>query len=297
MVPQAGIKITAQDLANLVSVGITTKNRWQDLPTTLAKIEEAGLGALPILIFDDGSDYPCPFDVTAFPLKVELNRFTESKGYITRRNQLAQVMTTKYYLSLDDDSFPVSGSLQAAIEFAESFQNLLCLSFPVYNPFRGKYENQYVQKKPYQVRSFIGCAHLLHCQNFLQLGGYCEELVHQGEEMDIAARAFQKGLFCYHFPDFEIHHTASNVGRNWHRMGFYGARNKVLWNDWFVPSQLKIIKQSRTLLSMIINSIKLGHLSLMQGEIAGFRDILRYKDNRQTMSLKLFRQWQNLPYS
>lgn len=286
---------TTQDLANWVSVGITTKNRWQDLQTTLTKIAEAGLGVLSIFIFDDGSDCPCPFDVTAFPLKVELNRFTESKGYITRRNQLAQVMTTKYYLSLDDDSFPVSGSLRAAIEFAESCEDLLCLSFPVYNPVLAKYENQSVQKKPYQVRSFIGCGHLLHRRNFLHLGGYREELIHQGEEMEIAARAFQKDLYCYHFPIFEIHHTASNTGRNWHRMDFYGSRNNVLWNDWFVPGQLKSIKQSRTLLSMLINCIKVGRLGLMQGEIAGFREILRYKNNRRMMSLKLFRQWQNLP--
>lgn len=297
MVHQASIKITDQDLANLVSVGITTKNRWQDLPTTLAKIADAGLGALPILIFDDGSDYPCPFDVTAFSLKVKLNRFSESKGYITRRNQLAQVMPTKYYLSLDDDSFPVSGSLRAAIEFAESCEDLLCLSFPVYNPVLDEYQNQSIQKKPYQVRSFIGCAHLLHRQNFLQLGGYREELIHQGEEMEIAARAFQKDLCCYHFPGFEIHHTASNTGRNWHRMDFYGSRNNVLWNDWFVPNQLKLIKQSRSFVSMLIHCIKLGRLGQIQGELAGLRNISQYKANRKTMSLELFRQWQDLAHS
>lgn len=297
MVHQTGIGITTQDLADRVSIGITTKNRWQDLQTTFAKIEEAGLEALPILVFDDGSDYPCPFDITAFALKVKLKRFTDSKGLIVRRNQLAQAMTTKYYLSLDDDSFPVSGSLQAAIEFAESCEDLLCLSFPVYNPVLGEYENQSVQKKPYHVRSFIGCGHLLHRQNFLQLGGYCEELIHQGEEMEIAARAFQKGLCCYHFPGFEIHHTASNAGRNWHRMDFYGARNNVLWNDWFVPSQLKFIKQSRTFVSRLIHCIKVSRIGQMQGELAGFRDIPRYKANRKTMPLELFRQWQDLYHS
>lgn len=288
---------TTQDLANWVSVGITTKNRWQDLQTTLTKIAEAGSEALPIFIFDDGSDYPCPFDMTAFPFRVELIRFTDSKGLIVRRNQLAQVMTTKYYLSLDDDSFPVSGSLQTAIEFAESCENLLCLSFPIYNPVLREYQNQSIQKKPYQVRSFIGCAHLLHRQNFLQLRGYCEELIHQGEEMEIAARAFQKGLYCYHFPSFEIHHTASNNGRNWHRMDFYGSRNNVLWNDWFVPSQLKFIKQSRTFVSRLIHSIKAGRLGQMQGELAGLKNISQYKANRKTMSLELFRQWQNLAHS
>ncbi|MEQ8972140.1 MAG: glycosyltransferase [Coleofasciculus sp. C1-SOL-03] len=288
--------ITIQDITDLVSIGITTKNRWQDLKTTLTKITEAGLGSLPILIFDDASDRPCPFDITSFPLKVKLKRFTESKGLIVRRNQLAQAIQTKYYLSLDDDSFPVSGSLPAAIEFAESCKNLLCLSFPIYNPVMGKYQSQSIQNEPYQTRAFIGCGHLLHCQIFLQLGGYCEELIHQGEEMEIAARAFQKGLCCYHFPGFEIHHTASNIGRNWYRMDFYGARNNVLWNDWFIPEELKFIKQVRTFLSRLIQSTKVGRIGQLQGEFAGFIDIFRYKHNRQPMSLELIKIWQKLPH-
>lgn len=294
---EAGIRITTEDLADLVSIGIATKNRWQDLHTTLVKIAEVGLERVPIFVFDDCSEHPCPFDLAALPLKVELKRFTDSKGYIARRNQLAQAMRTKYYLSLDDDSFPVSGSLRTAVEFAESCENLLCLSFQVYNPVIGNYENQSVQTKPYQVRSFIGCGHLLHRQNFLQLGGYRKELIHQGEEMEIAARAFQKGLYCYHFPGFEVHHTASNAGRNWYRMDFYGARNNVLWNDWFVPTQLKLIKQSRTFVSRLILSIKVSRLGQMQGELAGFKEISQYKANRQTMSLELFRQWQDLANS
>jgi len=59
--------------------------------------------------------------------------------------------------------------------------------------------------------------------------------VYQGEEMDLAARGFQKGFYCYHYPDLLIHHIASNTGRNWDRMDFYGSRNNIFWNDWFVP--------------------------------------------------------------
>jgi GT2 family glycosyltransferase len=282
-------------LSDLVSIGITTKNRWQDLEITLAKILEAGLGMLPILIFDDGSDQPCSFDIFKFSLNVSFERFTESKGLIVRRNELAQAMKTKYYLSLDDDSFPVAGSLQAAVEFAESRADILCLAFPIYNPVLGHFQSRSQQQEPYQVRFFIGCGHLLHLSNFLQLGGYREELVHQGEEMEVAARAFQKGLYCYHFPDFEVHHTASNTGRKWHRMDFYGSRNNVLWNDWFIPDSLKFFKQSRTLASRIFHSIKVRRLGQLQGELAGFRDIPKYQKYRQTMSLECFRKWQSLP--
>lgn len=286
-----------ENLSNLVTIGITTKNRWQDLKTTLINISKAGLEALPILIFDDASDEPCPFNISDLSLQIKLQRFKESQGLIVRRNQIAQLIQTKYYLSLDDDSYPVSGSLEAAVEFAESLDDLFCLSFPIYNPVLAEYQNQSSDNQPYPVRCFVGCGHLLHRERFLQLGGYREELIHQGEEMEIAARAFQKNLHCYHFPDFLIHHTASNTGRNWHRMDFYGARNNVLWNDWFVPSQLKLIKQFRTLVSRLSLGIKVRRWGQFQGEYAGFREIEQFKKYRQNMSIECYKQWQALPYT
>jgi len=286
-----------QNLADLVSIGITTKNRWQDLEITLVKIKEAGLETLPIIIFDDASDQACPFDISSLSSQAQIHRFTELKGYIVRRNQIAQSMKTKYYLSLDDDSYPVSGSLEAAVEFAESLDDLLCVSFPIYNPVLAEYQNESFNKEPYPVRCFVGCGHLLHRERFLQLGGYREELIHQGEEMEIAARAFQKGLYCYHYPHFMIHHTASNAGRNWHRMDFYGARNNVLWNDWFIPEQLKLIKQVRTLAFRLSLGIKVRRLGQLQGEYAGFNDIKQLKSYRQNMSMQSYQKWQSLPYS
>ncbi len=284
-------------LADLVSIGITTKNRWQDLEITLNKIKKLGLETLPIIVFDDASDQACPFDIFRLFPHAQIQRFTESQGLIVRRNQLAKLIQTKYYFSLDDDSYPVSGSLDEAVKFAESQENLFCLSFPIYNPVLSEYQNQSFNQDPYPVRCFVGCGHLLHREKFLQLGGYREELIHQGEEMEIAARAFQKNWYCYHFPDFLIHHTASNLGRNWHRMDFYGARNNVLWNDWFVPPKLQFIKQTRTLISRLSLGIKVRRLGQLQGEYAGFNDIKYLKSYRQNMSMQAYKQWQSLPYS
>ena len=286
------------NLRELVSIGIATKNRWSDLQTTLTKIIEANLASLPIVIFNDASDTLCPFNIEALPFpNLEFKTFTTSQGYIARRNQIARQINTKYYLSLDDDSYPVRGSLLNAIAFAEAQPDLLCLSFPIYNPVGDRYENNSVRQHPYQVRSFIGCGHLLHRDRFLKLGGYREELIHQGEELELAARGFQQGLYCYHFPDFLIHHTASERGRNWWRMDFYGSRNNVLWNDWFVPQRLKIIKQIRTFTSRSLLALKVRRLSLIKGEIAGFKSISKYRDNRQTMSSNFFRRWKKLPCS
>jgi GT2 family glycosyltransferase len=279
----------------LVEIGITTKNRWDDLQNALTRVAAFGLGNMRILIIDDGSDFACPFDVASICPSAELKRFSESQGLIVRRNQLAREMKSKYYLSLDDDSYPVSGSLDEAVRFAEDRGDLLCLTFPIYNPVNGLHQVKSLRDEPYRVKTFIGCGHLLHRERFLEIGGYCEELVHFGEESELAARAFQKMLCCYHFPSLKVHHVESNAGRNWRRMDFYGARNNVLWNDWFMPRGLRLIKQSRTLASRALLLVRTRRLAHLQGQIAGIGDVRKYRSKRNLMSFKLYEQWKSLP--
>jgi len=280
----------------LISIGITTKNRWKDLENTLGRVAAFGLGETRIIIYDDGSDRPCPFDVASICPRAELKRYATSAGLIVRRNQLAMAMNSRYYLSLDDDSFPVSGSLDAAIEFAESRSDIFCLGFPIYNPNLGKHQLRSLRDAPYKVRSFVGCAHLLHRQRFLALNGYREELIHFSEEQEIAARAFQRGWQCYHFPGLTFYHLASNAYRDWYRMDFYGARNTILWNDWYVPSRVKLARQARSLAyrAVLIGRTRrfLGHA---RGYLAGVRDAIRYRDKRQPMSPEMYQRWMSMP--
>jgi GT2 family glycosyltransferase len=224
-----------------------------------------------------------------------LQRFNESTGYIVRRNQLARGMAAKYYLSLDDDSFPMSGSLADAVAFAESCDDLFGLSFPIYNPVTARHQVRSLQAQPYKVRSFIGCGHLLRRDRFLDLGGYREEFVHMAEEGEIAVRAFQRGYSCYHFPGLQIHHVESDSGRSRQRMDYYGARNTVLWNDWYVPRRWMLIKQGRTFIGRLVQSLKTQRFGSINGEIAGLRRIVRFRANRERLSPSLYKSWQRLP--
>ena len=288
------MKIKRSSLS-LVEIGITTKNRWDDLRKALIKLAAFRLGNTRILIFDDGSDRACPFEVASICAGAKLKRFTESKGLIVRRNQLAREMRSKYYFSLDDDSYPAAGSLEKAIKFAEAREDLLCLTFPVYNPINAWHQVKSLGAEPYRVKTFIGCGHLMHRERFLKLGGYCEELVHFGEEQELATRAFQCGLRCYHFPELKIHHLQSEAGRDWKNMDYYGARNNVLINDWFMPRGLRLVKQGRTLVSRSLLLIRTRRLAHLQGQIAGIGDLRKYRSKRRLMSFKLYEQWRSLP--
>lgn len=261
---------------------------------TLEKIRDFGLGEMRTIIFDDHSDVPCPFDVSALCPGAELKRFDISRGYITRRNEIAAAMDAKYYLSLDDDSFPFLGSLEAAVAYAESLPDNFCLAFPYHIPDGGG-DPALSGDAPVQVRSFIGCAHMLDRQRFLDLGGYREELIHQGEELEIAVRAFQKGLACRRFPGLIVVHMATSVGRSFYRMDFYGSRNTLLWNDWYLPPVQRAVKQGRAVamrLYAFAASRRLGHV---RGSLAGLQDIQRYKRYRHSMTADQYRRWQSLP--
>ena len=278
-----------------IEIGITTKNRWDDLRDTLTKVAGFGWAGLRTMIFDDGSDHSCPFDVSAICRGAELIRFEDSNGLIVRRNQLARSMSSRYFLSLDDDSFPVAGSLEAALEFAESCEDLLCVSFPIFNVSSRRHLVKSLQDSPYRVRSFLGGGHLLRRDRFLELGGYREELVHFGEEGELAARAFQTGLYCYHFPGLRIYHTESRSGRNFYRMDYYGARNVVLWNDWYVPRRVRLYKQTRSFLARVLFFLRTRRRGQLLGQLAGLRDVYRYKRYRQPMTRDLYEQWLRLP--
>jgi Glycosyl transferase family 2 len=290
---QAGM--TEQERLAQVAIGIATKNRWEDLRDTLERIAAFGLGGLPTLIFDDGSDAPCPYDVRAICAGAELQRFTESAGYIVRRNQLARAMTAKYYLSLDDDSFPLAGSLAAAVAFAESRDDLFCLSFPICNSWISEAQVMPLATPPHPVRAFVGCAHMLHRQRFIEAGGYREELLHQSEEVEIAARLFMSGLKCYRFPGLRIYHTEASAGRSLQRMDYYAARNAVLWNDWYMPGSLLGIKQARGVVARLLSVAKTRRLGHLKGLLAGLQEIRQYRAHRRRMPLDVYRRWQSLP--
>ena len=287
--------IARPPLSDWVSIGITTRNRWQDLSATLKRLAEAELGQLPIHIFDDGSDEPCPIPGTSLPLQLKLRRFSDSVGCVVRRNQLASDVKTKYLLSLDDDSYPVSGSLEAAVQFAETHSDVLCLSFPIYNPVARIHQTPSLGKQIYQVRSFTGCGHLMNLPHFWKVGGYREELVHQGEEMDLAARAIQEGFKCFHFPGFQIHHTPSNQGRSLHRVDYFGSRNNLLWNDWYVPGPIKFIQQTRTILARTLLGLRVRRFALFKGQLDALWAIHQLQRCRRPFSMELYRLWKELP--
>ncbi|HEY9231471.1 MAG TPA: glycosyltransferase family 2 protein, partial [Blastocatellia bacterium] len=122
-----------------------------------------------------------------------------------------------------------------------------------------------------------------------------EELVHQSEEVEIAARLFMSGLKCYRFPGLRIYHTEARAGRSLQRMDYYGARNAVLWNDWYMPGSLLGVKQARGVVARLLSVAKTRRLGHLKGLLAGLQEIRQYRAHRRRMPLEVYRRWQSLP--
>src|SRR5260370_41458615 len=82
-----------------VGIGITTRDRWDDLAVTLSELRKQGLEDAETIVIDDGSKEPLrPEFRAAFP-KVRFERVDHSLGLVVQRNRLAQMLNSTYYLS------------------------------------------------------------------------------------------------------------------------------------------------------------------------------------------------------
>jgi GT2 family glycosyltransferase len=282
---------------NIFSIGITTKNRWSDLYETLLRIRNFGWTDIITIIIDDHSNECCPFNPIDILPKSKLLRFEQSQGLIVRRNQIANLVETPFYLSLDDDSYPVSGSIEDALNILKNDLRVFCISFPIYNPIINEFQVGSIRNVPYQTRSFIGCAHVLDVKKFKELQGYRELLIHQGEEIDISARAYNRGLICMHYPGLLFHHNMSLEGRKWERMDYFGARNNVLWNDWYLPRVFLLPIQLKNIMSRILLSFRVRRKAQITGIMDAIRSLKSLKHYREPIKIGKYLYWIKLPNS
>jgi GT2 family glycosyltransferase len=99
-------------------------------------------------------------------------------------------------------------------------------------PYREPYKENLLRQVPPSIDGlwttwgFIGTAHAVRRSIFLELGGYDESMVHQGEETDFALSCLKSGYLLLLGRSKEILHYESPKRDNL-RMAFYGPRNTI----------------------------------------------------------------------
>ena len=152
------------------TVIITTKNRRYELRKAIASA--LGQSARPqVLVIDDGStDGTSRMVEREFP-SVLLVRSETSQGYITQRNRAAELATTPFLFSLDDDAvFSTPDIVQTTLE---QFDHPRVGAVAI--PFVDVSRSQSIQQRAphpdgvYTSYTYIGTAHAVRRQLFLAL--------------------------------------------------------------------------------------------------------------------------------
>jgi GT2 family glycosyltransferase len=221
--------------APVATIVITTKNRKDDLRNAVAS-SLLQHGQIEILVVDDGSsDGTSEMVRSEFP-SVRVIRQSKSTGYIVARNEAARNAAGAIIFSIDDDAVFTSPKiiLQTIVEFSD--QRIGAIAIPYADVNRDGVERQRspCSNSIYLTDRFIGTAHAIRKDVFLEIGGYRQCFFHQGEESDFCIRMLNKGYFVRLGGSQVIHHFESPK-RDTKRMDLYGRRNDILFAVLNVP--------------------------------------------------------------
>jgi len=283
-------------ISDQLVIGISTYERWGDLLKTLANVRIFFGYDVRVVVSVDGGVIPVDVRARLAALSVNLLESRERRGYIYHRNRMAFEASERYYMSLDDDSYVISGDMEKALTYLDENKDVGVLAFPI-RRLNGDWQLPSSREIPYQARSYIGCGHILRVADFRRLGGYDEGLVHQGEELHYSALLLKHGLKCMHYPGIVVVHEVSQAGRSFDRMRFYTARNKTLWAYDYSPSILLFaIKMLRCCAEQIALSISERRIARIKGIVDGSWFILSKRRARNPLNLVAFRLWNSLSF-
>jgi GT2 family glycosyltransferase len=280
--------------SGLLGIGITTLDRWDDLAITLSELRARGFEDVETIVIDDGSKQPVPQALRSEFPKVRFERNDRSLGLVVQRNRLADMLSPTYYLSLDDDSFPVAGDISKALTWIENNPSVVALAFHVVN--KGEdIPNSATLGDPFPVKYYTGCAHLIKREKFLELGGYFPDLHYFCEEVEFCLKAFLHGLHTYAYPGVVIRHTLTPTARNSIKAARYYMRNHVILGLLYFPFPFSLFRICGCL--RIFTDPKNNQYPgrLLLGWLEGIVRGISWRKHRQPLTLAQFRAWKSLP--
>lgn len=278
-----------------VGISIATRNRWADVEKTLTMIaRRSELGGCPVIVVDDGSAQPAPAGLSERHPGVEFRASGRSLGASAQRTRIAQLMKTDFILQLDDDSYPVEGSVSEAISFMEARPEIAALAL---NVAMGDMPHPLIDRNeaPYEVELFIGCGVLFRREVFLSLGGFSSALGYYFEEHHFCAHAFREGRHTYVFPSLVVRHEKSLRARSTARIAYYKGRNRVLLALWHYPLRVVPLRLATSLPGTLALVRLRDYPAAFAGFAVGLFDGIRMLDRRRPLTYRQYRHWRALP--
>jgi GT2 family glycosyltransferase len=219
-----------------ITVGVTTRNRAASLGRCLRSLRHIDDLLGEVIVVDDASDEPVGSTLADLgrELAVRLRLFEQpdAQGYIVGRNTIVSHAANEFVLLLDDDAYLLEGSgLRRAVELLLANPDLVAIGCAQAradgSPWPASMQPSPASYACY-VPAYIGFAHLVRRQVFLELGGYLEPLHFYGEERDFCLRALDSGYHVVYMPDVLVAHVPDLAGRSYSRYVRYVIRNACL---------------------------------------------------------------------
>ena len=282
-------------LAVKASIVISTKNRKEELRSALRSSLSQSIEC-EVLVIDDGSTDGTSEMVRAEFPTVRVERAENSSGLIVQRNRGARLAGGDIIFSIDDDAVFVSPHTvaQTLQEFDE--ERVGAVAIPYREP---KKSPRLLQQAPsgedvFITDDFIGTAHALRREVFLNLGGYRESLVHQGEEMDFCIRMLAVGRVVRLGRADAIHHLES-PRRDFRRMDIYGRRNDLLFAWHYVPLPYLPVHLLATSVNGLRAGLKVGRSwNMLRGIMKGWVACVSQRRHRQPVPASVYRTFRQL---
>lgn len=274
---------------------VVTHNRREDLRAALESATSQ-VGSPEVLVVDDGStDGTAEMVRSEFP-GVRLIRSEVPRGYIAQRNRGAELARNQVIVSLDDDArFSSPDTVQVTLsEFSNP--RIGAVAMPLIHTSRGP---EVLQRAPSAERiwvtnSYIGTAHAVRRDVFLELGGYRESLEHFFEEPDFCVRLMRAGYVVRVGRAAPILHSESprrNVGRGVR----YFCRNHLLFTFLYVPFPQVLLRAVAVTGYVVWHAVRMRALpSGLRGMVAAVSYMLSHRRERSPVAASDYRRWRAL---
>jgi glycosyltransferase involved in cell wall biosynthesis len=272
------------------SVIIATKNRKDDLRRAISSAVGQSQ-PVEVLILDDGSTDGTSDMVTAEFPQVRLERTPTSLGYVAQRNRGALLCSGEIIFSIDDDAeFSTSGVVGQTLR-SFCHQRVAAVAIPYMEPGKSadKFQNAPNGDAIWVADTFRGTSYAIRREVFLGLGGYREQITHQGEESDFCIRLLNNG-FVVRLGVGDIIAHNETPQRDWRRMDFYGRKNDILFAWRNVPMPYLPAHLLATTFNGLICALRAKRrLAMLAGILSGYSDMLINWRWRQPVSKSCYR--------
>ena len=172
----------------LVSVVVPTKNASRTLDKCLRSILEQSLGDVEIVVVDNGSSDATESIARAY--RASFVRHGPERAF--QKNMGARVATGEYVVFIDADMTLTPTVLEECLSIAGP----RCANIIPEESFGANFwaRAKVLERRCYQGNDAIEAARFFRREDFLALGGFDEDLVASGEDLDVSQRARRAGF-------------------------------------------------------------------------------------------------------